>query len=78
MFAVGNNLTPETLANALISAGADSAIQLDINPVWVRFNIFESTGGSNYSSVPLTKDLTDGSKQYLSGYNKDFFYIYWR
>lgn len=76
LFAVGNNLTPDTLATALQSAGAVSAIQLDINPSWVRFNIFESIGGGKYSSVPLTKDLKDGSTQYLHGYNKDFFYIY--
>jgi hypothetical protein len=76
IYAVGNNLTPETLAVALKSAGAENAIQLDINPYWVRFNIFDSTRRSNYSISTLTKSLTDGSKQYLNGYAKDFFYLY--
>lgn len=76
LFAVGNNLTPTTLAVALKTAGATNAIQLDINPSWVRFNIFESLGGGKYSSTTLTKDLKDGSKQYLNGYEKDFFYLY--
>ena len=76
LFAVGNNLTPETLARALKAAGAVNAIQLDINPIWVRFNIFESVGSGKYSSTTLTKDLQDGSKQYLGGYAKDFFYLY--
>jgi hypothetical protein len=76
IFAVGNNLTPTTLATALRSAGAINAMQLDINPTWVRFNIFESLGGGKYSSTPLTKELKDGSKEYLSGYEKDFFYLY--
>ncbi len=76
IFAVGNNLTPLTLAAALKSAGAVNAIQLDINPIWVRFNIFEPSGLGKYTSTTLTKDLQDGSKQYLNGYQKDFFYVY--
>jgi hypothetical protein len=76
LFAVGNNLTPETLAAALKDAGAVDAMQLDINPVWVRFNIFTPTGPGKYSSTTLTKGLTSGAAAYLSGYSKDFFYLY--
>jgi hypothetical protein len=76
LFAVGNNLTPITLADALKAAGAINAIQLDINPEWVRFNIFESISQGKYSSTTLTKDMHDGSKAYLNGYTKDFFYLY--
>ncbi len=76
LFAVGNNLTPVTLASALKTAGAVSAIQLDINPIWVRFNLFDYIGNGKYNSTTLTKDLADGSKQYLNGYEKDFFYLY--
>ena len=76
LFAVGNNLTPITLANALKTAGAVNAIQLDINPIWVRFNLFNSIGNGKYASTTLTKDLQDGSRQYLNGYEKDFFYLY--
>ena len=76
LFAVGNNLTTVTLASALKTAGAVSAIQLDINPIWVRFNLFDYVGNGKYNSTTLTKDLADGSKQYLNGYEKDFFYLY--
>jgi|SRR5579872_909655 len=76
LFAAGNNLSPLTLAQALRVAGAVNAIQLDINPYWVRFNIFNSIGSGKYDSAPLTKDMQDGSKEYLNGYQKDFFYIY--
>lgn len=76
LFAAGNNLSPLTLADALRVAGAVNAIQLDINPHWVRFNIFNSTGSGNYDSAPLNKDMQDGSKEYLNGYQKDFFYMY--
>lgn len=75
VYAVGNNLGPETLATALQMAGATNAIQLDINPFWVRFNIFDSTGNGNYKISTLTKDLKDGSQGFLKGYQKDFFYI---
>ncbi len=76
VFAAGNNLSPQTLAQALSMAGAVNAIQLDINPHWVRFNIFNSKGNGLYDSAPLNKDMTDGSKEYLNGYQKDFFYVY--
>lgn len=76
LFAVGNNLTPSTLAQALQMAGATNAIQLDINPNWVRFNIFSPKGNGQYTSKPLTSDLKDGSQEYLTGNKKDFFYLY--
>ncbi len=76
IFAAGNNLSPQTLAQALSVAGAVNAIQLDINPHWVRFNIFNSIGSGQYDSAPLNKDMSDGSKEYLKGYQKDFFYVY--
>jgi hypothetical protein len=76
IYAVGNNLSPLTLSEALKMGGAENAIQLDINPFWVRFNIFEPNTSGGYKSVTLTKDLKDGSKDYLGGYSKDFFYVY--
>lgn len=76
VFAAGNNLSPQTLAQALKIAGAADAIQLDINPHWVRFNIFNSIGSGQYDSAPLNKEMSDGAKEYLNGYQKDFFYLY--
>jgi hypothetical protein len=76
IYAVGNNLTPETLAAALQAGGATNAIQLDINPYWVRFNIFDTNGQGGYTTSTLIKELQDGSKQYMNGYSKDFFYLY--
>lgn len=76
LFAVGNNLTPETLAYALQAGGAVNAIQLDINPYWVRFNIFDTLGDGKYHVATLLKEIHDGSAQYLHGYTKDFFYAY--
>ncbi len=75
IYAAGNSLLPSTLAAALKSAGAVNAIQLDINPPWVRFIIYQSQGNGQYTSSPLLSNMV-GGKKYLEGYNKDFFYIY--
>jgi len=78
IYAVGNNLTPQTLAQALKMGGAINAMQLDINPFWVRFNIFDTNGNGSYKTSVLTKGVYNGSKEFLNGYEKDFFYIYKR
>ena len=75
IFAVGNSLVPSTLAEALKAAGAVNAMQLDINPNWVRFNIFNHFSSGAYSSTPVMQGIRDGSQSYLHGYNKDFFYL---
>lgn len=77
IYAVGPSLTPTALADALRLAGSNNAMELDINDYWVRFNLFtwDSTKKS-YTWTPLTKGLADGGKEYLHGYEKDFFYLY--
>lgn len=76
IYAVGNNLSPTTLAYALQAGGATDAIQLDINPFWVRFSIFDYLGNGNYNSTSLMKGVYNGAKQFLGGYEKDFFFLY--
>ncbi|MBI1863742.1 phosphodiester glycosidase family protein [Candidatus Woesebacteria bacterium] len=78
IYAVGNNLIPDTLAQALKMGGAVNAMQLDINPFWVRFNTFDTKGDGTYNTSTLTKGVYDGSAQFLSGYQKDFLYVYKR
>ena len=75
IYAAGPSLVPQTLAGALKAAGAVNAMQLDINPVWVRFVIFSPLGNGLYNYYPLTKDMTNGGYQDLTGYQKDFFYL---
>jgi hypothetical protein len=75
IYAAGPSLVPETLAAALKAAGAVDAMQLDINPVWVRFILFNVLGEGKYNYYSLTKDMVNGGAQYLSGYQKDFFYL---
>ncbi len=75
IYAAGPSLVPQTLAAALKAAGAVDAMQLDINPVWVRFIIFTPLGNGLYNYYPLTKDMANGGYQDLTGYQKDFFYL---
>ncbi len=77
LYAAGNSLVPQTLAQALVTAGAVNAIQLDINPPWVRFILYQPFGNAQYSSTPLLTNMQqNGGSAYLHGYNKDFFYVY--
>ncbi len=75
LYAVGNSLIPSTLAKALLAAGAVNAMQLDINPPWVRFILYQSEGNGHYTFSPLLSSM-GGGKEYLQSYNKDFFYVY--
>ena len=75
LYAVGPSLNVDTLAAALQAAGAVNAIQLDINPYWVRFVTFQPKGTNTYTYQSLLKDMQNGGYSYLHGYNKDFFYL---
>ncbi len=75
IFAIGNSLVPSTLAAALAAAGAVNAMQLDINPYWVRFDIFNNYSNGIYSHATVMKGVFDGYYTYLHGYQKDFFYV---
>lgn len=76
IYAVGPSLIPETLAKGLLLAGAVNAMQLDINPYWVRFVVFTPLGNGTYTHTSLFKNMYDGGNNFLSGYQKDFFYLY--
>ncbi len=76
VYASGPSLIPETLAKALLAAGSVNAMQLDINPFWVRFALFNPLGKGEYRYEPLEPNMVNGGYEYLHGYQKDFFYMY--
>ena len=76
VYAVGPSLVPRTLAKALQAAGAVNAMQLDINPYWVRFILFHLQSPGSYTYGPLLQKMANGGYSYLHGYQKDFFYVY--
>jgi hypothetical protein len=78
LYAVGNNLSPTSLADALQMAGAVSAIQLDINPSHIHFYVFNKNNTGSYDAIFLNKELQrlNRSAKYLTGSQRDFFYLY--
>ncbi len=75
IYAVGPSLNVNTLAAALQAAGSVTAMQLDINPFWVRFVLYQPNGSGSYTYQSLVKAMQNGGSYYLKGYTKDFFYL---
>ena len=74
-YAAGDSLLVSTMARALITAGAQDAMQLDINNFWVHFDAIKADGDKL-----ATEPLFDGMKaqddrRYLNGYTRDYFYV---
>jgi len=57
LFAGGNNLSILTLANEMARAGAVRAMELDINPGWVHFNVYGPPAPGEPASVPSVRYL---------------------
>jgi hypothetical protein len=73
-YAAGPSLTLQSLAQALIIAGASQAIQLDINNYWVYFGEVVFSQGKP-QTTPLFPDWKDNPERYLQSYTRDFFYV---
>ena len=74
LWAAGEQLTPATLASAMIGAGAVRAVELDINPDWVDGYLYvhHATGPV---AVPVVAGQLGISGQFLLPYSRDFFAI---
>ncbi len=69
LYAGSMSALPSDLANALVSAGAVTAMELDINPEWVQADTAPSPGGPLSAAVPNQNRPAD---QYLSGWARDY------
>jgi len=69
IYAASMSTTPADLAFVLASAGARTAMELDINPEWVQLDVASRPGGSLQASVPGQYRPAD---QYLAGWARDF------
>jgi hypothetical protein len=74
VWAAGESLTPADLARALIGAGAQRAVELDINPDWVAGYLYVH-GGSGPRAVPVVPGQLGISGRFLSPYTRDFFTV---
>jgi hypothetical protein len=78
VYAAGPDLSPSLLANLLVAAGAQRAMELDINPEWVSFASFTRTPGvgqSGLSGNNLLSGMYFSPGHYLQPYSRDFFAV---
>lgn len=67
----GPGLSVSTLADTLVRAGAVRAMELDINPDWVTFNLYNSTPGG-VTGTRLLPNAKKPGDRYLSADSRDF------
>ncbi len=74
VWAAGEHLTPLQLADALRGAGAQRAVELDINPDWVAAYLYRHGGtGPGWSQVVPGQLGIAG--HFLAPYSRDFFAV---
>ena len=73
VWAAGESLSPAALAHALIGAGAQQAVELDINPEWVAGYLYLHHGGP--VAVPVVQGQAGIPGQLLAPYSRDFFTV---
>lgn len=69
VYAGSMSTSPADLAAALVSAGAVSGMELDINPEWVQLDVSSQPGGPLAAEIPGQNRPAD---QYLVGWTRDF------
>jgi hypothetical protein len=76
IYAVGDGLTVPTLARALVDAGAEQGMQLDINSGWPRFVTYMAPAtGRAPVATKLLDTMIGGTRQFLTPDTRDFFYM---
>jgi hypothetical protein len=76
IYAAGENQTVESLARALIRAGAVRAMELDINSYWVSFITYGAPGALD--PLNMLPAMNRPSTRYLEPDDRDFFTVYSR
>jgi hypothetical protein len=69
VFAGSMSASPAALAQALVHAGARSAMELDINPEWVQLDVARKPGHRLRAAIP---GQVRPAGQYLAGWTRDF------
>jgi hypothetical protein len=69
LYAAGMSVLPADLAAALTTAGAVTAMELDINPEWVQLAYSPTPGAPLVAGVPGQNRPAD---QYQAGWGRDF------
>lgn len=76
IWAAGEHLTVSALAQALLGAGAQRAVQLDINPTWVAGYLYGHRGGKGpLAPVAVVPGQSGIPGHYLAPWSRDFFTV---
>ena len=75
LYVAGNSLSAATLAQTLYAAGAVTAMQLDINPYWVRAFTYGRDAQGNLIAWALDPAMPGNGMEYMYGDPRDFFYF---
>jgi hypothetical protein len=78
VFAAGNSLSAATLAQLLLKGGAVRAMELDINPAWTSFNLYNQAAGSAGGERKLLPDMQPSVARYDQSSSRDFYAVYAR
>jgi hypothetical protein len=81
VYVAGDGLRIDSLADLLTRAGAVRAMELDINPNWVTFNVYAHPDPANPAALDPTKLLPDMQRpaaRYLGADSRDFIAVYTR
>ncbi len=71
----GPSLTIEALANSMVDAGVEEAMQLDINGYWVLFVAAKPGDNTVTFEALFPAMMNDNIDRYYHPYSRDFFYI---
>jgi hypothetical protein len=74
VWGAGERLSPAELAGALVAAGVQRAVELDVNPEWVAGYLYRH-GSRRAVAVPLVPEQPGIPGQLLAPYNRDFFTV---
>jgi hypothetical protein len=78
IYAAGNSLTVQSLAEALLQAGAYNAMQMDINGFYTRFVTYQDNPkvpGYPVIASKLLNEMSGDPALFLHPYDRDFFYV---
>jgi hypothetical protein len=74
VWAAGASLSPAGIAQGLVEAGVQRAVELDINPEWVAGYLYVH-GHGGPSAVPVVPGQVGIPGRFLEPYSRDFFTI---
>ncbi len=74
IYAAADSQTPASLATLMIHLGARRAMELDINPEWMSFNVYGKRGGRD--AVQVVPNTQESAYRWLVPDSRDFFAVY--